>query len=74
MWILEAVHWSTDDMYIGFVLYLIGEEDEQDGWKDQELRRTLKEERTWNKLITIQSDDTKWTQQHRDVMESVLIE
>jgi hypothetical protein len=61
-------------MFIGFVLYLIGEEDEQDGWKDQELRRTLKEERTWNKLLTIQSDDTKWPQQRRDVMESVLIE
>jgi hypothetical protein len=46
-------------MFIGFVLYLIGEEDEQDGQKDQELRRALKEERTWNKLLTIQSDDTK---------------
>ena len=31
MWILAAVHRSTDDMFIGFVLYLIGEEDEQDG-------------------------------------------
>jgi hypothetical protein len=31
MWILAAVHGSTDDMFIGFVLYLIGEEDEQDG-------------------------------------------
>jgi hypothetical protein len=30
MWFLAAVHGSTDDMYIGFVLYLI-EEDEQDG-------------------------------------------
>ena len=59
MWILAAVHRSTDDMFIGFVLYLIEEEDEQDGCKDQELRRTLKEERTWNKLLTIQSDDTK---------------
>jgi hypothetical protein len=31
MWILAAVHGSTDDMFIGFVLYLIGEDDEQDG-------------------------------------------
>jgi hypothetical protein len=31
MWILAAVHRGKDDMFIGFVLYLIGEEDEQDG-------------------------------------------
>jgi hypothetical protein len=59
MWILAAVHRSTDDMFIGLILYLIEEEDEQDGWKDQELRGTLKKERTWKELLIIQSDDTK---------------
>jgi hypothetical protein len=31
MGILAAVHRSTEDMFVCFILYLIGEEDEQDG-------------------------------------------
>jgi hypothetical protein len=31
MWILAAVHRSTDDMCIGLILYLIEEDDEKDG-------------------------------------------
>jgi hypothetical protein len=31
MWILATVHRSTDDMFIGLILYLIEEEDEQNG-------------------------------------------
>jgi hypothetical protein len=31
MWILATVHRSTVDMFIDLILYLIEEEDEQDG-------------------------------------------
>jgi hypothetical protein len=37
------------------------------GREDQSSRRTLKKDKLYN-LLTIQSDDTKWPQQGRDMM------